>query len=179
MENVVGETALSFDMKLREKTTLQHHLDFKAHIYSFGSFVWIYYEWFPWLPDTKMLKVDVHTLTAGHRNIWNSCKDKVYLKAVFSVHFLNLILEMVFPSVIFLFLIIYCLINSFWFYFCTRTREIQIFPWGLCTLMVTFTEDWVDSCICAILRYTTHCRCIQDGLIQSKQCWLLYPLQTE
>ena len=96
-----------------------------------------------------------------------------------SVHFFNLILEMVFPSVIFLFLIIYCLINSFWFYFCTRTREIQIFPWGLCTLMVTFTEDWVDSCICAILRYTTHCRCIQDGLIQSKQCWLLYPLQTE
>lgn len=82
MENVVGETAPSFDMKLREKTALQHHLDFKAHIYSFGSFVWIYYEWFPWLPDTKMLKVDVHTLTAGHRNIWNSCKDKVYLKVV-------------------------------------------------------------------------------------------------
>ena len=37
MENVIGETALSFDMKLREKTALQHHLDFKAHIYSFGS----------------------------------------------------------------------------------------------------------------------------------------------
>lgn len=26
--------------------------------------------------------VDVHTLAAGHRNIWKSCSDKVFLKDV-------------------------------------------------------------------------------------------------
>ena len=81
MENVVGETALSFDMKLREKTALQHHLDFKAHI--FIRFFRLNLLWMISLAARhKNVEGDVHTLTARHRNIWNSCKDKVYLKIV-------------------------------------------------------------------------------------------------